>query len=81
VEKQKNKSDLGETSMKLRWERITGIILIGVFIYLSVKLQPLLQDLFQTANGRFNYDSPIKAIMLGVLCLTLLVGIKLIVRK
>jgi hypothetical protein len=67
--------------MKLRWERITGIILIGAFICLLIKLRPLLQDVFQIANERFNYDSPIKAIMLGVLCLTLLVGIKLIVKK
>ena len=67
--------------MRLRWERIVGIILIGISIYLSVKLWPLLQNLFRIANERFNYDSPIKAIMLGVLCLTLLVGIKLIVRK
>ena len=67
--------------MKLRWERIAGIISIGAFIYLLIKLGPLLQDLFQSANERFNYDSPIKAIMLGALCLTLLVGIKLIVKK
>jgi len=67
--------------MKFKWERIIGIILIGAFIYLLIRLQPLLQDLFQIVNERFNYDSPIKAIMLGVLCLTLLVGIKLIVRK
>lgn len=67
--------------MRLRWERIVGVILIGTFLYMLVRLQPLLQDLFQVTNERFNYDSPIKAIMLGVLCLTLLVGIKLIVKK
>jgi hypothetical protein len=67
--------------MKFKLERIVGIILIGAFIYVLVRLQPLLHDLFQIANERFNYDSPIKAIMLGVLCLTLLVGIKLIVRR
>jgi hypothetical protein len=67
--------------MRFRWERIAGIILIGASIYLSVKLWPFLQNLFQIANESYNYDSPVKAIMLGVLCLTLLIGIKLIVRK
>jgi len=67
--------------MKIRWERIVGLILIGVSFYLINKLQPLLKDIFEIANEPFNYDSPIKAIMIGVMCLTLLVGIKLLVAK
>ena len=67
--------------MRLRWERIVGFILIGTFIYLLFKLRPLLANIFEIANEPFNYDSPIKAIMVAALCLTLFVGIKLILTK
>jgi hypothetical protein len=67
--------------MRVRWERIFGFILIGTFIYLAFKLRPLLANIFEIANEPYNYNSPIKAVMLAALCLTLLVGIKLIVTK
>jgi len=67
--------------MRVRWERIVGFILIGTFVYLLVKLRSLLANIFEIANEPFNYDSPIKAMMFSALCLTLLFGIKLIVKK
>ena len=67
--------------MRIRWERITGIVCLGICTYLMVKLHPLLLDIFKIANEPFNYDSPIKAIMIAGLCLTFLIGIKLILTK
>lgn len=67
--------------MRIRWERILGIIFLGAFVYLLVKLRPLLADIFEIANEPFNYDSPIKAIMFAALCLSFVVGIKLIVTR
>ena len=67
--------------MRIKWTRIAGIILGGWFVFLLAKLKPLLDGIFEIANEPFNYDSPIKAIMLGVLCLTLLVSIKLLIKK
>ncbi len=67
--------------MKIRWERIVAVLLFGSFIYLAIKLQPLLEDIFRVVNEPFGYDSPIKGIMLGILCLTLLAALKLILRK
>ncbi|MCK4998879.1 MAG: hypothetical protein KAS23_05060 [Anaerohalosphaera sp.] len=67
--------------MRIRWERIVGFTFIGTFVYLLIKLRPLLVDILKIANEPLNYDSPIKAIMLVALCLTLLVGIKLLLKK
>lgn len=67
--------------MRVRWNRIIGIILLGIFIYLFCKLQPFLRDIMAVVNQDYGYDSPIKAIMLGVLCLTFVVGLKLILRR
>ena len=67
--------------MRIRWERITGSILIGVFICLFIKLRPMLHNVLNVVNEDFGYDSPMTAIMLGVLCLTLIAAIKLIFKK
>ncbi len=67
--------------MRIRWERIIGIILIGVAIYLFNRLVPLMENLLDIANSDGDYGNPIKAIMLGVLCLTFLCGIKLLVTR
>ncbi len=67
--------------MRIRWERIIGIILIGVAIYLFNRLVPLMENLLDIANSDGDYGNPIKAIMLGVLCLTFICGIKLLVTR
>ena len=67
--------------MKVRWDRIIGITLLAVFVYMFYKLQPLLKDILTVVNEPYGYNAPIKGIMLGVLCLSFVVGIKLIIRK
>lgn len=67
--------------MRLRWERVIALISFGISFYLLIKLHPFLRDIFRVVNDPFGYDSPIKAIMLAVLCLTFLAGIKLMLRK
>ena len=67
--------------MRVRWERILGIILLGTAIYLFVRLRPFIGHLLAVANRDEDYGNPIKAIMLGVLCLTFLCGIKLLVTR
>lgn len=67
--------------MRIRWERIIGLILLGIFIYLFCKLQPFLQNLLEIVNQDYGHERPIKAIMLGVLCLTFIAGLKLIFRR
>ena len=67
--------------MRIRWERIIGLFLIVAFVYLFIKLRPMLHNILKVVNEDYNYNSPMKAIMLGVLCLTLLAAIKLIFNK
>ena len=67
--------------MKLKTERMTGLILLGVFVFLMIKLNPFLQNIFEVVNQDYGYDRPMKSIMLGVLCLTFLGGIKLLIKK
>ena len=67
--------------MRVRWERIIGLILLGTFIYLFCKLQPFLRNLLETVNQNYGYEKPIKVIMLGILCLTFLGAIKLLTKK
>ena len=67
--------------MRIRWERIVGIILLVFFLYLFCKLQPFLANVLDVVNQDFGYDAPIKAIMLGVLCLSFVAGIKLTFTK
>jgi hypothetical protein len=67
--------------MKIRWERILGVLSLVVFVYVSVRLRPFVGHLFEVANQDYDYHNPIKAIMLGVLCLTLLAAIKLLIRR
>ena len=67
--------------MTIKWNRIIGIILLGFSVYLAVKLRPFLDNLIETVNQDWGYSSPIKALMLGVLCLTFLAAIKLIIKK
>jgi len=67
--------------MRIRWERLLGIILFGTAIYLFIKLRPFIGHLLEVANSDQDYGDPIKAIMLGVLCLTFICGIKLLVIR
>ena len=67
--------------MRIRWERIVGIILLIFFLHLFYKLQPFLANVLDVVNQDFGYDTPIKAIMLGVLCLSFVAGIKLTFTK
>jgi len=67
--------------MRIRWERIIGILSLGAFVYLLFKLQPFLGNILRTVNEDDSYDRPIKAIMLGVLCLTFICGIKLLLTR
>jgi len=67
--------------MRIRWERILGVISLVVFVYLSVRLRPFVGHLLDVANQDYDYQNPIKSIMLGTLCLTLLAAIKLLLRK
>jgi len=67
--------------MRLRWECILGTILLGVFIYLFVKLRPLLHNLLKTANQDYGYENPVKVIMLAMLCLSLLGAVKLLMKR
>lgn len=67
--------------MRIRWERIIGILLLGAFVYLLFKLQPFLGNILRVVNEDDSYHRPMKAIMLSVLCLTFLCGIKLLTRK
>ena len=67
--------------MRIRWERIMGVFSLVIFVYLSVRLRPFIGHLLDVANQDYDYQNPIKSIMLGVLCLTLLVAIKLLIRK
>ena len=67
--------------MRVRWERIIGILSLGAFVYLLFKLQPFLRNILRVVNEDDCYGKPMKAIMLGVLCLTFIGGIKLLTRK
>ena len=67
--------------MRIRTERITGILLFSFGLYLAVKLRPFLADLFETVNQEGNDSDPIKALMLGVVCLTFLAAIKLLINR
>jgi len=70
-----------QKNVRIRWERIIGILSLGTFVYLLFKLQPFLGNILRTVNEDDGYDKPMKAIMLGVLCLTFICGIKLLVRR
>ena len=67
--------------MRVRWSRILGIVLLGIAIYLLFRLRPMIGHLFDVANRDHDYGDPIKAVMLGTLCLTFICGIKLIVTR
>ncbi len=67
--------------MKMKSERVIGLILLCVFVFLLAKLHPFLQNIFEAVNQDYGYERPIKSIMLGVLCLSFVVGIKLLMRK
>ena len=67
--------------MRIRWERIMGVFSLVIFVYLSVRLRPFIGHLLDVANQDYDYHNPIKSIMLGVLCLTLIAAIKLLISK
>lgn len=67
--------------MRIRWERILGLISLGAFIYLSVRMRSFVSHVFNVVNTDYDYQNPLKSIMFGVLCLTLIVAIKLLIRK
>ena len=79
--KQVIKSKKGILTMRIRWERIVGILSLVTFVYLLFKLRPFLRNILSVVNEDDSYHKPMKAIMLGVLCLTFLCGIKLLTRK
>ena len=67
--------------MRIRWERLLGIILLGTAVFLFIRLQPFIGHLLEVTNRDGDYGNPIKAIMLGVLCLAFICGIKLLVPR
>ena len=67
--------------MRIRWERILGIISIGTTVYLFVRLRPFIGHLLTVTNQDHDYGNPIKAIMLGVLCLTFVCGIRIFLTR
>ncbi len=67
--------------MKLKTRRLTGLILLAIFIFLTIKLQPFLRNIFEVVNQDYGYNRPIKSIMLGVLCLSFVAAVKLLMRK
>ena len=63
--------------MRIRWERILGAALIAASIWLFIRLQPLVKELLDVAN--YGPDSnPVKALMLGAMCVSFVAGIKLL---
>ncbi len=67
--------------MRIRWERILGIVMTATAIYLAIKLRPFIGHLLEVTNRDGDYGDPIKALMLAVLCITCICGIKLIVTR
>ncbi len=67
--------------MRIKWERIIGHFLSVIFVYLFFKIQPFLGNLLEVVNQDYGYETPIKSIMLGVLCLSFLCAIKLLLTK
>lgn len=67
--------------MKIKWNRIVAIGLLALSLYLWCKMQPFLKNIWEVTHQDWGYDSPMKSIMLGVLCLTFLAAIKLLTRK
>ena len=67
--------------MKLKSERVIAIILLCACVFLMIKLQPFLENIFDVVNQDYGYDRPIKSIMLSALCLSFVAGIKLLMRK
>lgn len=66
--------------MQVRWERIVGAVLIVVSIWLFYRLAPLMERLLEVANEPRD-SHPIQALMLGVMCLAVVAGIKLLVTR
>ena len=67
--------------MRIRWERIVGILLLVVAVYLFSRLGPLMENLLDVANFDGDYSNPIKAAMLGVMCIAFVAGIRLLVTR
>jgi hypothetical protein len=67
--------------LRIRWERIVGILLLGVAVYLFRRLGPFVENLLDVVNSDGDYGNPIKAAMLGVMCLAFVAGIKLLVTR
>ena len=66
--------------MQLRWERIVGAVLLVASIWLFHRLAPLVEDLLDVANSPAD-SHPIKALMLGVMCISFVAGIKLLLTR
>ena len=68
--------------MRIRWDRIYGLILFFLFCYLLSSLQPYLENFIERANeDSVFYEDPVMIGMLGLICLTLVGSIKLIFTR
>ena len=70
--------------MRIRWERIIGISLLGVFIYLFVKIRPYMDRVFEDlADGYYyhSHDPMIRVIMFGLICVTIVAVAKIISKR
>lgn len=70
--------------MRIRWERIMGISLLGVFIYLFFKVKPYLNRIFEDlADGYYyhSHDPMLRVIMFGLICVTIVAVAKIISNR
>ena len=44
--------------MKVRWERVIAVFMLGIFLYLSFSLDPFLEDIFDVVNDPGGYEKP-----------------------
>ena len=65
--------------MRIKWENIIALILIGLFIFVAVKVTPIVTNIFNEIDEVYTHGPgrmPIKFLFFGLICITIVVTAK-----
>lgn len=70
--------------MRIKWENIIPLILIGLLIFVAVKITPLFTEIFEEIDDIHTYGPgriPMKLLFVALICVTIVVTAKFMSRR
>lgn len=70
--------------MRIKWENLVALILIGLLIFIAIKIAPIVKDIYEEIDQVYTYRPgrmPIKFLFIGLICITIVVTAKFLSKR